>query len=74
MYRRFVHENDMRAGRYLSQAHYDIGRNIRDKKFENQEELDMLYQIFAVDVSDRKELDMLNIPIFYAMNLNRDFQ
>jgi len=73
MYWKFAHEKKISFGRYLALAHYDIGRNIRTKKRHNQAELDMLYQIFAVGPSGRgTELDMLNIPLFYAINLNRE--
>ena len=43
-------------------------------KYDNDEEVDMLYRIFAVGSKDRSELDMLHIPLFYAMNLNRDLK
>lgn len=73
MYWKFAHEKKISFGRYLALAHYDIGRNIRTKKKQNQPELDMLYHIFAVGPSGRgAELDMLNIPLFYAINLNRE--
>ncbi|MDM8549593.1 type III-A CRISPR-associated protein Cas10/Csm1 [Desulfobacterales bacterium HSG2] len=73
MYWKFAHEKKISFGRYLALAHYDIGRNIRTSKKHNQPELDMLYQIFAVGPSGRgAELDMLNIPLFYAINLNRE--
>lgn len=71
MYRRFIAGTDMKAGRYVSCAHYDIARNIRSNKHENEKELEMLYEIFAVDSADRSRIDMLNIPLFYAINLNR---
>ena len=71
MYRRFVYGRDMKAGRYVSSAHYDIARNIRSNKHENEKELEMLYEIFAVDSADRSRIDKLNIPLFYAINLNR---
>lgn len=74
MYRRFIYDKDIKSGKYLSQAHYDIGRNIRNKAYNNQQEIDMLYDIFAVGKSDRSNLDLMNIPLFYAMNLNRDFK
>jgi len=74
MYRDFKRKPKilMKAGRYLSLAHYDIGRNIINDKKNNQEEVKMLHQIFAVGVSERPELEYLNIPLFYAINLNRD--
>ena len=71
MYRKFIHGNEIGFGRYLSLAHYDIGRNIQAYRRDNQAELEMLYDIFAVGVSDRPALDRLNIPLFYAINLNR---
>jgi len=71
MYRRFVYGRDMKAGRYISCAHYDIARNIRSNEHKNEKELEMLYEIFAVDSVDRSSIDMLNIPLFYAINLNR---
>jgi len=74
MFRRFFYDMDMKSGKYLSQAHYDIARNIRLNKYDNDDEVDMLYKIFAVGSKDRSELDMLHIPLFYAMNLNRDFK
>jgi len=73
MYRKFISGGDIKAGKYLSHAHYDIARNIRKKKLDNQEELDMLHKIFAVGAPDHSELDSLNITLFYAINLNRDF-
>ena len=71
MYRKFNRENKIKFGRYLSLAHYDIARNILDAKKRNQEELDMLYDIFVVGVQERPVLDRLNIPLFYAINRNR---
>jgi len=71
MYRKFTREKKINFGRYLSLAHYDFARNILDKKRRNQEELEMLYDIFVVGVSERRVLDRLNIPLFYAINLNR---
>jgi len=75
MYRKFTFENKIKNkikfGRYLSLAHYDIARNILDKKNRNQEELDMLYDIFVVGVSERPVLESLNVPLFYAINSNR---
>lgn len=71
MYRKFTRENKIKFGRYLSLAHYDIARNILSNKNRNQEELDMLYDIFVVGVSERPVLDSLNIPLFYAINSNR---
>jgi CRISPR-associated protein Csm1 len=62
----------MKDGRYLSLAHYDIGRNIIKDGKNNQKEVEMLHRIFAVGVSERPELEYLNIPLFYAINLNRD--
>jgi CRISPR-associated protein Csm1 len=73
MYRKFIEQGDIKSGKYLSHAHYDIARNIRQKNLLNQEELDFLYKIFAVGVTDRTELYNLNIPLFYAINLNREF-
>ena len=77
MYKNFVGkgEKNIRNGIYLSHAHYDIGRNIEkkgDKPRDNLKELVMLQRIFAVGAKERKELDLLNIPLFYAMNLNRE--
>ena len=71
MYKKFAFENKIKFGRYLSLAHYDIARNIQDKKNRNLEELDMLYDIFIVGVSERPVLESLNIPLFYAINSNR---
>ena len=71
MYREFISAKKMKSGRYLSLAHYDIGRNIQEQKQNNREELEMLYHIFTVGVSERPELARLNIPLFYALNLNR---
>ncbi|MBW2661949.1 MAG: type III-A CRISPR-associated protein Cas10/Csm1 [Deltaproteobacteria bacterium] len=71
MYRRFIAGADIKAGRYISSAHYDIARNIRINKHENDKELEMLYEIFAVDSADRSKINLLNIPLFYAINLNR---
>ena len=71
MYRKFMHERKVNFGRYLSLAHYDIGRNVQTSKTDNRAELEMLYDIFAVGVSERPVLDRLNIPLFYAINLNR---
>lgn len=65
-------EKQIKSGRYLSLAHYDIGRNIKSDRYDNREELEMLYDIFAVGVSERPELDKLNLPLFYAINLNRE--
>ncbi|MDY6853441.1 MAG: type III-A CRISPR-associated protein Cas10/Csm1 [Thermodesulfobacteriota bacterium] len=72
MYRKFVFEGQLKSGIYLSQAYYDIARNIRNDKYNNQKELEMLYRIFSVGSKNRSELDMLHIPLFYALNLNRD--
>lgn len=74
MYRKFIEEGDIKSGKYLSHAHYDIARNIRKKNLSNHQELDMLYKIFAVGAPDRDELYHLNIPLFYAINLNREFK
>ena len=71
MYRRFIKGTDIKAGRYIASAHYDIARNIRSNKHENDKELEMLYEIFAVDSADRSKINLLNIPLFYAINLNR---
>lgn len=60
----------IKAGRYLALAHYDIGRNIAARN--NQEELAMLYKIFSVGDKERLELRQLHIPLFYAINANRD--
>lgn len=72
MYRKFSREKIMRFGRYLSLAYYDIGRNIQSTRKDNQEELEKLYEIFAIGKKERHMLDMLNIPLFYALNLNRE--
>lgn len=77
MYKNFVGkgEKNIKNGIYLSHARYDIGRNIEkkgEKKRNNQQEVDMLHRIFAVGAKKREELDLLNIPLFYAMNLNRE--
>jgi CRISPR-associated protein Csm1 len=72
MYRKFIYDDQIRQGRYLSLAHYDIGRNIKSRKNENQDELDMLYKIFNVGIKERPELDKLHVPLFYAINLNRE--
>jgi len=71
MYREFIYENKIAFGRYLSLAHYDIGRNIQSDKKDNVAELEMLYQIFTVGAKERPELARLNIPLFYAINMNR---
>ena len=72
MYLSFNEGRNIRDGRYLSHAHYDIARNIKDPKKDNKEELDLLYKIFAVGVDERQVLDTLNVPLFYAINLNRE--
>lgn len=72
MYRRFIRGVDIKAGRYLSLAHYDIGRNIRPGLPGNAKELEMLNCIFSVGVESRPELRRLNVPIFYAINMNRE--
>jgi CRISPR-associated protein Csm1 len=72
MYREFIHEKKIRFGRYLALAHYDIGRNIQSDKFDNTAELEMLHRIFSVGAKERPELARLNIPLFYAINMNRD--
>ncbi len=72
MYRKFTHEKKITFGRYLALAHYDIGKNIRSDRKRNQSEVEMLYRIFSVGQSGKGDLDMLNIPLFYAINLNRD--
>ncbi len=71
MYCRFTEGLDIAAGRYLSLAHYDIGRNIRHERADNKEELELLYRLFAVGQKERKMLAHLDIPLFYALNLNR---
>jgi CRISPR-associated protein Csm1 len=74
MYKRFIDKSDKRdisAGRYLSHAHYDIGRNIADSKADNAEELAMLRDIFAVGGKEKQLLEDLYIPLFYAANRNR---
>lgn len=71
MYREFIYDNKIAFGRYLSLAHYDIGRNIQSDKKDNVAELEMLYQIFTVGAKERPELARLNIPLFYAINMNR---
>jgi CRISPR-associated protein Csm1 len=73
MYRQFKREDQskIRFGRYLSLAHYDIGRNIRKEKYDNQKELNMLLHIFAVSYSKPQGIERLNIPLYYAINLNR---
>jgi CRISPR-associated protein Csm1 len=74
MYRDFIYNRNIQSGKYLSHAHYDIARNIYNQKdARNKKELDMLYDIFNVTTVDRSKLNFLNIPIFYAMNLNRNF-
>ncbi len=72
MYREFIQEGKIRSGRYLSLAYYDIGRNIYDSKGNNREELEMLYKIFSTGAKERPVLEKLNIPLFYAINLNRE--
>ena len=71
MYRHFIRDGKISLGRYLSLAHYDIGRNIQKDRRNNEEELQLLYDVFAVGASERRILDRLNIPLFYAINLNR---
>jgi CRISPR-associated protein Csm1 len=73
MYRKFIspdHKN-ITYGRYLALAHYDIGRNIKTKKGDNETEIKLLNRIFSVGVQHRPELEQLNVPLFYAVNLNR---
>jgi CRISPR-associated protein Csm1 len=72
MYLAFIYEKKLRFGRYLSLAHYDIGRNLRSEKIQNEHELQLLNRIFAVGAAARSELETLNVPLFYAINLNRD--
>ncbi|MBF0412095.1 MAG: type III-A CRISPR-associated protein Cas10/Csm1 [Desulfamplus sp.] len=75
MYRRFISGKNIKDGIYLSHAYYDIGRNIQNKNGKprnNLEEMAMLQKIFAVGAKERDELNLLNIPLFYAMNLNRE--
>lgn len=75
MYKNFVSGKNIRDGIYLSHAHYDIGRNIEKKggkSRDNLKELIMLQKIFSVGAKQKEELDFLNIPLFYAMNLNRE--
>ena len=72
MYKEFIDENKISFGRYLSLAHYDIGRNIRSDKNDNTAELEMLRNIFTVGARERPELARLNIPLFYAINMNRE--
>ena len=72
MYKRFITpQGEIRAGLYLSHAHYDIGRNIMHEKADNKEELNMLLQLFAIGSPANSLLAKLNIPLFYAINLNR---
>ncbi len=71
MYRQFKQESKIHFGRYLSLAHYDIGRNIRKPQYNNQKELNMLLHIFAVSYPKPQGIERLNIPLFYAINLNR---
>ena len=71
MYGDFINKGKISAGRYLSHAHYDIGRNIMDAKKDNQQELEMLWDIFAVGGSQKPLLEKLYVPLFYAINLNR---
>lgn len=71
MYRKFIHEKEISFGRYLSLAYYDMGRNIQAYRGDNQAELEMLLDIFAVGVPERRVLEKLNVPLFYAINLNR---
>lgn len=74
MYLSFTKGENIKAGIYLSHAHYDIARNIKNDKGQrnSKKELDLLYRIFAVGVERNADLAFLNIPLFYAMNLNRD--
>ncbi len=72
MYKEFIYENKISFGRYLSLAHYDIGRNIQSDQKDNLAELEMLYQIFTVGAKERPKLARLNIPLFYAINMNRE--
>ncbi len=73
MYLNFAGKGDIKSGRYLSHAHYDIGRNIFRKDEKNKDELTMLYDIFSIGTDKSGWLEHLDIPIFYAMNLNRKF-
>ena len=72
MYQAFIYEKKINFGRYLSLAHYDIGRNIQADGRDNVPELEMLQKIFTVGAKERPELDRLNIPLFYAINMNRE--
>ncbi len=73
MYMKFTHgRKDIQFGRYLALAYYDIGRNIQGWNRNNQKELDMLYEIFEIGVDERPLLENLHIPLFYAINLNRE--
>lgn len=72
MYREFIYEKKMNFGRYLSLAYYDIGRNIQADGRNNITELEMLHKIFTVGATERPELARLNIPLFYAINMNRE--
>jgi CRISPR-associated protein Csm1 len=73
MYQMFMKPEggEISAGRYLSHAHYDIGRNIMDSRKKNQEELEMLWDIFAVGGREKPKLAGLYLPLFYAINVNR---
>ncbi len=73
MYKQFHADSikNVKSGVYLSHAHYDIARNIRDEKGGNEEELALLYDIFSVGMTKNPKLENLHIPLFYAMNLNR---
>lgn len=71
MYRKFTYGKKIKYGRYLALAHYDIARNILSEDNRDRDELNMLYDIFAVGDHKRSSLEKLNIPLFYAINRNR---
>jgi CRISPR-associated protein Csm1 len=71
MYRRF-RGGDIRAGLYLSHAHYDIARNIRGKdKTDAAPEVQFLLNIFTVGTKTKQKLERFDIPLFIAINQNR---
>ena len=79
MYKKFMHykhggtPKNITCGNYAALAYYDIGRNLDKKDLDNETEKDMLYRIMSVgkDPHEKNELNHLDIPLFYAINLNR---
>lgn len=74
MYRRFMDGRDLKSGRYVSLAHYDIGRNLDPEDENGRDCRATLMRIFAVGDSDHSELNNMDIALFYALNRNRSIQ